>query len=125
MLDLPAIKARLAAATTGPWEYGTGHSLDANEGAVWEAGHEGNGERRVACWIMRPETGEFIAHSWSDIAALIAAVEAADSNLEKLALKLNVLENYNGSIGTSLIQDAFGFIEAYRQVRGEVTDGTD
>jgi hypothetical protein len=73
-VDVEAIKARLAAATPGPWWY------DAEHGAVCSE-RVASGEylfvvNELGSYTKEAEDGEFIAHSPADIAALLAENEA-------------------------------------------------
>jgi hypothetical protein len=75
-LDLEPIKARLSAATPGPWKrYYAGIDLDGEE--MWYVGHNGGTVTidGVAGDIPYTPDAEFIAHAPSDIAALVAEVE--------------------------------------------------
>ncbi len=124
-LDLPAIKARYAAATKGPWTntlIRDGHECS----TVRVAGVTPS--RPIASVITRAEFGHhgiielqhldtrFIAHSWSDIAALIAAVEAADTlcDCADAVEALDIGENW---------ENLFNARRDYRLVRGEVQSG--
>ncbi len=80
-LDLEPIKARLAAATPGPWGF---HVLPQPVGITVATIHSEQGPRET-CWTvdLPPEIGgmgtekdaEFIANAPEDIAALVAEVE--------------------------------------------------
>ena len=87
---LSDIKARAEAATEGPWEW-TQYRVPTLEGwkgdpatyrwqtEVLEADHNGECGCRSACQLeltVLPPDAEFIAHSRTDVPALVAAVEA-------------------------------------------------
>lgn len=70
-LDLGAIKARAAAAQRGPWVCSqvadsTWWAVESGEDSAWDD---------IAESISRAETANFIAHSRTDVPALIAEVE--------------------------------------------------
>lgn len=90
MNRLDEIKARAEAATEGPWEW-TQYRVPTLEGwkgdpatyrwqtEVLEADHNGECGCRSACQLeltVLPPDAEFIAHSRTDVPALVAAVEA-------------------------------------------------
>ena len=80
-LDLEPIKARLAAATPGPWDF---HVLPQSVGITVATIHSEQGPRETRWTVdLPPEIGgmgtradaEMIAHAPEDIAALVAEVE--------------------------------------------------
>lgn len=87
MLDLEAIKARLKAATPGPWAF----ALDVyGVRRVWTAEGQDVASTESDGGIPREQrsaNGEFIAHAPADIAALVAEVE-----LMTLAIKQEQFE---------------------------------
>lgn len=69
-LDLKAIRARLDAATPGPWKHenkGQDHRVITPTGRQWNIGD--------AIYHAEDRDAEFIAHAPTDIAALIEALE--------------------------------------------------
>lgn len=79
MIDLDAIKVRLAAAVSGPWDFHYPSSRSRTPYIV-----QVDSERTVICkWIAHMEwdddDAEFIAHAPADIAALLAEVERLTS----------------------------------------------
>jgi hypothetical protein len=57
-----------------PWEVVEGgYSNAKGEFSVWEAGAEGDGARRVACWIRSAEVARLIAAAPDLLAALVEA----------------------------------------------------
>ena len=84
MIDLDAIKARLAAATPGPWRHGP--ETDAKVGNVVDFGPPPTAPFAVLycadtrdARAQRLHDADLIAHAPTDIAALIAEVEALRS----------------------------------------------
>lgn len=82
MLDIEQIRARLAAATPGPWmEW-------AESGDYWIGRCCDDVPEKDAEWVcdsgdMSDENTEFVAHAPSDIAALIKELEAARAFIEE------------------------------------------
>lgn len=78
MNALDPIRARLAAATPGPWaNYGNlGHEVYAVNA------HEDDEPGYVAEAIPRKSDAEFIAHAPTDMARLLAVVEAVEKLIE-------------------------------------------
>lgn len=78
MLDLQPIKARLAAATPGPWT---------EEAGLWKAFW---GLRRRAYWhndpLGRDEDADLIVNAPTDLAALVAEVERLRKSLAETQL---------------------------------------
>ena len=87
-LDLEPIKARLEAATPGPWDF---YVLPQSVGITTATIHSEHGPRET-CWTvdLPPEIGgmgtekdaEFIANAPEDIAALVAEVEQLREQVE-------------------------------------------
>ena len=87
-LDLEPIKARLAAATPGPWDF---HVLPQSVGITVATIHSEQGPRETRWTVdLPPEIGgmgtradaEMIAHAPEDIAALVAEVERLREQVE-------------------------------------------
>lgn len=76
-LDLAPIKARLAAATPGPWTWVCHSTAGVSEWTVFDAADHALATNRHG-W--RPDA-EFIAHAPTDIAALLAEVERLRAEL--------------------------------------------
>ncbi len=89
--ELAAIKARVEAATPGPWE---SERYRHHQDLV----HCTEGERGVPLAVARKDEGEswsqvmlnarFIAHSRSDIPALLAHVEAQAERIKALEMRI-------------------------------------
>lgn len=102
-LDLDAIKARMEAASPGPWHHG--------ERCVWEVydvvvsdGDDGTGG------AIHPGDAEFIAHAREDIPALIAEVERLRGNIVAARGSLLEAEGWvdSGYEAGQLISEALG-----------------
>lgn len=89
--QIAEIERRANAATAGPWAVGCGHSLDGDL-AVYEARGLGNGDNRIACWIWKGETADFVANSRTDIPALIDTVRELlrQRDILKVAAKIGL-----------------------------------
>lgn len=80
MLDLQPIKARLAAATPGPWECSREHPDLAGDHIVLEPMFDVRRIASVSKWVNTL----LITHAPSDLAALVAEVERLQALVEKL-----------------------------------------
>lgn len=108
MVDLDAIKARLNAATPGPWKvairqpsyhYWSSHGIDAKDDPVIEPSD-----------YLSLDDAEFIANTPSDIAALIEEVERLQGELGKFheCKESNSCVNENGLFHTFDGWEPFG-----------------
>jgi len=106
MSELDQIKARLQAATPGPWEADTGVRGDC---VVW--GPNGRflmnaqaephwieypGEKRSVSFDVDRRDAEFIAHARTDVPALLALVRAQQAKLDAAADLISEWEKFAG-----------------------------
>ena len=84
MLDLDAIKARLAAATPGPWWSDSGDPLSTNMAVAVIGGWQVQASRPFVGDRVTPakDDADLIAHAPTDLAALVAEVERLREELD-------------------------------------------
>lgn len=131
-LDLDAIRARLDAATEGPWRVDEIARVWADrDPAGWDAFHI------AACHDAVGRAGhddeanaEFIAHARTDVERLLAALEAAESSLAGIAALLgrpNITElvRISGKLGYRATRDDVRLLVAVlERVRAQLGDAT-
>ena len=106
--ELAAIRARLDAATPGPWHWdeypvpalhGVGGSPDTYEyeAEVIEATHTGGCGCRAECYLdltIDRSDAEFIAHAPTDLADLLTEVDRLTADLAAAAAKLATISDH-------------------------------
>lgn len=78
------VKARAKAATPGPW-----YRVEANDGRAYVCRYDGEGLREPVLPVLFRETdGDFCAAARADVDRLVAMVEAAHAEIERLRVEL-------------------------------------
>lgn len=113
--DLDAIRARVEAATEGPWAAQDYDTAPGDEGSCITAGEPGMGQRAIAYAIAYPWTtpescaadAEFIAHARQDIPNLLTYIGELETLLDEVRA-LAGPDNESGMISASAIFHTIG-----------------